>query len=328
MKKLVGNILFFGSPLIICLLFLLIDDPFGVFYKNNCLAESSEDIISTRTYLNEYKVKNYSSFIFGNSRTHAFTDEIWKKHIGEENIFHFGSPGESLLNIEKKLELILSKQKIKNALILIDNGIIENTDNEHRFYQGPVYNHSPITSNISYLTFYTNYISYYFNNLFFAKHIYFKLTKNYKENWMKETFKKPVSDNSVLQCLNYPSLSDSLLETNFNEYKRVFKPDYKSYKLKEIQLDPRDLAHLDNIKNLLSQNNINYKIIYPPSFNKQKIQPQLQKKLSELFLNRFYDFSGINKITTDSTLNYENLHFTYRAANIMLDSMRVFKDGK
>jgi hypothetical protein len=313
LKKLIINILIFSGPLIICFLFLVIDDPFGVLYKSDCLAEASEDVLQSRTYLKEYSTKNYTSFIFGNSRTHAFTDNGWQ------------SPGESLLNTQKKIELILSKQKIKNALILVDDGILENTDNEHRFYQGPVYNHSPITSNISHLQFYANYIGYYFSDYFFAKHIYFKLTKNYKEQWMKTSFKKPSSQNTNANCLNYPSLSDSLLETNFTEYKRVFKPDYKSYDKKQIKLDQRDIEHLKQIKQLLEENNVNYKIIYPPSFNKRKIEPKLKTLLTGLFSTNFYDFSGINKITTDSTLNYENLHFTYRAANIMLDSLYLRK---
>ena len=48
---------------------------------------------------------------------------------------------------------------------------------------------------------------------------------------------------------------------------------------------------------------------------------ELEKLLSVTFKNNFYDFSGVNKITTDSTLNYENLHFTYRAADMMMDSI-------
>ncbi|MEO6305293.1 MAG: hypothetical protein ABIP51_19185, partial [Bacteroidia bacterium] len=122
-------------------------------------------------------------------------------------------------------------------------------------------------------------------------------------------------------CKNYPTLADSLLETDLKEYKRIFKPDYASYPKKEIKVDARDLDHLAELSKMLNNNGINYKVIYPPNFHKRKIEPELQKLLSGLFKNNFYDFSGVNKITTDTTLNYENLHFTYRAANMMLDSM-------
>ncbi len=319
MKKLIANTFIFGSPLIFFLLFFAIDDPFGILYKSNCLAATSEDMIVIRKYLNEYEAKAPSAFIFGNSRTHAF--KKYKCGTTTEDFFDFGCPGESVLNIKKKLQLIIDKQKeVKNVVILVDDGILENTDNAHRFYQGPVYNHTPISSNVSYITFYSNYIKYYFSDYFFIKHIYYKLTGDYKEAWMKDAFAKPGIDMNYV-CKNYPTLADSLLETNFKEYKQVFKPDYMSYTKKSMVIDARDAKHLNEIAQTLKENKINYKVIYPPNFHKRKIESELEKLLSGTFKNNFYDFSGVNKITTDSTLNYENLHFTYRAANMMMDSM-------
>ena len=272
-----------------------------------------------RKYLNEYEINEPSTFIFGNSRTHAF--KTYKCDTTKAKFYDFGSPGECVLNIKKKLQLIIDKQgKLRNAIILIDEGILENTDNGHRFYQGPIYNHSPLSSNVSYLTFYSNYIKYYFNDNFFLKHIYYKLTGVYNERWMKDAFTKPSAGINFI-CKNYPTYADSLLETNFQEYKRVFKPDYQSYAHGERALDDRDIEHLKQIKLIVENNKINYIIIYPPNFHKGKINPKLKKLLIDLFADNFYDFSGVNKITTDSTLNYENLHFTYRAANIIMDSI-------
>ena len=124
--------------------------------------------------------------------------------------------------------MIDKQTKIKNVIILVDEGILENTDNTNRFYPRPVYNHSPVSSNVSYFTFYSNYLKYYFNNYFFLKHTYFKITGTYKEEWMKDAFANPELGLHT-KCKNYPTLADSLLETNFREYKRVFKPDYVSY---------------------------------------------------------------------------------------------------
>jgi hypothetical protein len=319
LKKLFANTFIFGSPLFFFLLFFVIDDPFGILYKSNCLAATSEDMMVIRKYLTQYEIKAPSAFIFGNSRTHAFKQ--YKCGATTEEFFDFGCPGESVLNIKKKLQLVIDKQKeVKNVLILLDDGILENTDNTHKFYQGPVYNHTPQSSNVSYITFYSNYIKYYFSDFFFIKHVYYRLTGNYKEAWMKDAFAKPGVDINYA-CKNYPTLADSLLETNFEEYKRVFKPDYVSYPKKEITIDKRDVEHLNQIKQVLESRKINYKIIYPPSFHKRKIEYKVQKFLGTCFAENFYDFSGVNKITTDSTLNYENLHFTYRAANMIMDSI-------
>lgn len=318
MKKLIVNSLIFGGPLLVCLLFFIIDDPFGVFYKNNSLAEPSGDVVATRNYLNSYSSKKYAAFIFGNSRALNFNESIWQEKINNEPVFNFSAPGECVLNIEKKLKLILEKQKtIKDVLILIDDGILENTDNAYKTYQGPVYIHSPLTSTISAISFYGNYIKYYFSDLFFLKHIFFKMTGSYKYEWMKNAFAKPKTINNSKPVL----LRDKLIDSNFSVYKSTFKPDYSQTKRRVFDINDEDVVYLNNIYSILKSNNINFKIILPPDFHKIKVSPNVYKSLTKIFGNNVFDFSGVNKITTDSTLNYENLHFTPKAGNLILDSI-------
>jgi hypothetical protein len=321
LKKLLINSLLFSSPLLICLLFFAFDDPFGIFYKDKGLAEPSEDVIKIREFLNETPDQYHQAFIFGNSRTHAFRDVDWKKFIGNENVFHFGSPGESLLNIRRKMEMILDRQPMKHALILLDAGILENTDNTHRTYQGPVYNHSPKTSDISYFDFYANYIKYYFDDYFFAKHIYYFFTSNYKSEWMKNAFAEPKPKVDAFKSHVYDCLADSLIETDFNEYKRVFNPDYSLTSRNVDRVAPEDSLHLVEIRRLLEKNNVEYRIFVPPDFSCEKLNGNISMTLKKIMGNKFYDFTGKNRIATDSTLNYENLHFTYRAAQMMLSDM-------
>lgn len=325
MRKLAINSFIFSSPLLICLLFFVADDPFGIFYKDLSLAERSEDVVKTREYLRSFKGNNNVAFVFGNSRGNAFREVDWKKYIDAEYVFNYSCPGESILNIRKKLELITSNQRITNALILIDAGILENTNNSHRFYKGPVYNHSPLTSDISYLNFYSNYILYYFSDLFFAKHICYKLSASYNENWMKDAFKNPANELDQIASNRFSTLADSLLETNFKEYKLRFKPDY-SFNQKSIRsIDVKDQDHLKVIKELLDKNSINYKVIVPPDFHKKRTPLTISNYLNDLFGNNLYDFTGLNEITSDSSMNYENLHFTYRAGKLMLEKMYASK---
>ena len=167
MKKLFVRCFLFSLPLLICFGFFLADDPFAICFKDNGLAESSEDVLETRHYLRTCQDKAYEAFIFGNSRTHGFREADWQKYIGQQPVYHFGAPGESLLNIRKKIELVMERGGLKNALIVIDAGILENTDNTHPFYKGPVYNHTPMTSDISTFAFYSNYVRYYFDDFIF-----------------------------------------------------------------------------------------------------------------------------------------------------------------
>lgn len=321
MKKLLFNFFLFSLPLLICLCFFVIGDPFGVLYVKKCLAEASDDVAATRDYLEECDKKKYGAFIFGNSRVHGFRSEDWQKYVGNEAVFHFGAPGESVLNIRKKLEMVLKRQKIRHALILIDGGILENTDNGHRYYQGPVYNHSPLTSDISYLDFYGNYIRYYFTDLFFAKHIYYTLTSDYRPDWMGSSFKDPGSFKAAFESSRYVSLADSLIENDFPAYKRMFRPDYSPFKKTAERVHLKDSLHLCAIKKMLSENKVEYAVVLPPDFSQLKVKPAIKTTLVSVFPDHVFDFTGRNAITTDSTLNFENLHFTTRAGRMMLDSI-------
>lgn len=321
MKKLIIRSFLFSLPLLVCFGFFLVDDPFAIFFKDYSLVESSEDVFKTRNYLKTCKNENYKAFIFGNSRTHGFHEQDWKKHIGQKSVYHFGAPGESLLNIRKKIELILEHGKLENALIIIDAGILENTDNKHPFYKGPVYNHTPLTSNISTFAFYSNYIRYYFDDFFFLKHIVYKVTHHYKASWMEKAFKEPAKETNHFASVKYETLADSLIETNFTEYKKTFQPDYSVLKRKVVAVSAVDMIHLRKINELLSSHKVDYKIVIPADFMGLQLDRPAYDSLKSVLKSHLYDFGSFDKIRKDSTLNYENLHFTRKAGALMLDSI-------
>ncbi len=324
MKKLFIRCFLFSLPLLVCLGFFLADDPFAIFFKDNSLVESSEDVLKTRNYLRSCRDKGYMAFIFGNSRTHGFDEKDWQKYIGLQPVYHFGAPGESLLNIRKKIELILAHGKLRNALIIIDAGILENTDNKHPFYKGPVYNHTPLTSNISAFAFYSNYIRYYFDDFFFLKHIVYKITHQYKASWMEKAFKDPSTGVNTFVSYRYESLADSLIETDFTEYKHVFHPDYTVLKRKPVRVSVEDMAHLRRIHELLSEQQVEYKVLIPADFMGEALNRAAYDSLKAVLKHHVFDFSSFDKIRRDSTLNYENLHFTRKAGALMLDSVYSF----
>lgn len=321
MKKLIIRGFLFSLPLLVCLAFFLADDPFGIFFKDSGLVESSEDIVKTRHYLKTGKDAGYTAFIFGNSRTHGFHEKDWQQHIGSQPVYHFGAPGESLLNIRKKLELTLEHGKPKHALIIIDAGILENTDNGHPFYKGPVYNHTPMTSGISTFAFYGNYVRYYFDDFFFLKHIVYKLTHHYHASWMGKAFKEPGEQAKPFVSAGYESLSDSLIETNFAAYKNTFHPDYSIMKRKPVIISSKDMAHLRKMVELMNANRIDYKVVIPPDFMGPPLDRPAYDSLKSVLKQHLYDFGFFDKIRKDSTLNYENLHFTRKAGAIMMDSL-------
>lgn len=306
--------------MIILLCVFIFTDPFGIVYKDLPLVEPSEDVVKTRHYLNEAYEKNYPSFIFGNSRAHSFTNPVWQSITQSGPLFDFGSPGECLLNVKRKLEIVLKHQQIKQVAILVDEGMLLNTDNTHKFYQGPVYNHSPQTSYTSSFAFYSNYIRYFFSDFFFLKYIYYLCTGEYKA-WMKNAFNDPDALPRPVKSHEYVSLADSLINTDFRKYKEEFSPDYSYFSKSIRSVSAQDSVHLIEIRDLLERNGVKYVVIIPPDFSQKKVADPIRSALSRIMGRHLYDFSGSNAITKDSTLNFENLHFTPKAAAMILDSV-------
>lgn len=321
MKKLFVNCFIFSFPLLVCAGFFVFDDPFGILFKENCLVECSEDVVKTRAYFNAADPEKYTAFMFGNSRVHSFAQKDWKKHIGDQNVFVFCAPGESVLNIKKKLELVLERQEIKYAFILIDVGILENTDNEHRSYKGPVYNHTPLTSNVSNFEFYANYVRYYFDDLFFLKHMIYRTTGIYRRSWMNSAFQEKSVVITPFKSHRYQTLADSLIETNYRSYVSVFNPNYTVLKRTLKNISKKDSAYLVEIRKLLEDHHVDYKVLTPPDFLGEDLNPGIRATLTKILGKNYYDLSGFRRVKNDSTLNYENLHFTIKAGSMMLDSI-------
>ncbi len=313
-------------PLIIILGFLVIDDPFSVFYKTNGIAEKSTDIVITKKFMQNADTAHYNTFVFGNSRMNSFEAGYLKNCFGKTNkVFYFNSPGEAILNMYKKINIIKKYDcHIENALLLIDESIVKNTNNRSDLFKGPVYIHSVHTSNIGYFDFYKKYIVDYFTNFFFAKHIYYTITKTYKP-WMKDCFPDPGNKQKTPSALN---LKDSLLMNDFNEFKKMYKPHYNrvlNEKLNITQIDSTDVFYLREIRNVFVAEKTNYYIIIPPGFHQKKFNGTSLNQLKQIFGSRVYDFSGINAITSDSTLNYEQTHFSKQAGQMMMDSIFLKK---
>src|SRR5436190_12980594 len=80
-------------PLLILLIGYIYYDPFRVIkeYKNYSYSLPvphvipNRDFINTAIFISNEKKLNYNSFVFGSSRTCAFTAVAWKKHLNEND---------------------------------------------------------------------------------------------------------------------------------------------------------------------------------------------------------------------------------------------------
>ncbi|NCX95504.1 MAG: hypothetical protein EBX41_03675, partial [Chitinophagia bacterium] len=158
MKKIFIKLFFAAAPLILLMLFYVIQDPFKVVWHYNKFYEKegivnvvlNNEYISTENFLNNYKNYHYDSYIFGNSRSRNYEIEYWKTKINTRYAYHFDASNENLYGIERKLAFLSNRNlPIKNALLVIDDEVLSSIENP----KGHVFRKHPAISGESWFSF-------------------------------------------------------------------------------------------------------------------------------------------------------------------------------
>jgi hypothetical protein len=297
MKKFILRFVLFLSPLLLLIFAFVIFDPFAMFRsptKYNVSSSMNDDANTFRIFDTYNDSLKFNAFIMGNSKTLAILSSDWKKHIGQNNrVFKFGSPGESLLNIRKKLEYAAAKgNKLDHVLLLLDNKLLMNTDNNLPDLQGPVYLKSNKSS-------YNNSIEY------FGKGFYYFLYDGYFYSYFKDINTKEEISSSKTN-INFSFINKLMGTEEFvnlykgNEFYRWeleeqiqndsinWVNNYRKNSKSNVDLLSRisetDYEHLKAIKALFIKYNTKYFIINAPEYQcGYGLSNNVLKQLKELF---------------------------------------------
>lgn len=333
MKKFILRLFLFLSPFLFLIIIFLVLDPFAMFSsprKYTMDGSMNDDAQTMRTFEQYNPVIKYNAFIFGNSKTLAILSVDWKKQIGENNrIYKFGSPGESILNIKKKLEFaIKSGNKIDHAIILLDNKILKNTDNNNQDFAGPVYLKGPKTSNNNWLEYTGKGFYYYLYDGFFITYFY-NVFNNHK------TIKSNIKVNldiieSVMSKEEFKNLHQS---NEFYRWDTEQKILYDSatwvQSLPQIEaivnqsnqtIHTNDLLYLQEIKQLFDNNKTKYKIVFGPEYGCMKMNDSVIQKFNKFFgKSNVYDFSSDENFCKQPINFYEPNHYRPIVGKKMLE---------
>jgi hypothetical protein len=315
--KYILRIIIFTIPVLLLIFSFVFFDPFFMFHHERPWAKveksRNDDFRTVDTYLKYNDSLQYNAFLFGNSRTLAFLSTDWKKFIGKEkSVYKFGSPGESLLGIRKKLELIdKNNGKIDNALLILDTKILENVNNTKPPSEGPVYLKGPLTSNNSLLDYYFKGFYFYLYNGFFAKYL---ICLNSEE----ETEKTPDLSlvNKFMTMEEYKNLkySNEFLRWDSEQKFGFFEiQDYTSketdYQTENIFVDDKDKEHLQVIKTILDKHNTDYYIIFGPEYECFESLNSLQIFETIFEKELVKDFRSDTNFCNKENLFYEPNHY-------------------
>jgi hypothetical protein len=330
MNKFLSNLFSFMLigiiPLVIILITYFYFDPFQVLYKYNSYSNShvqlDRDFVGTETFINNNKKSNFNSYIFGSSRTMAFGENSWKKHIpAGARPFLFDAASENIFGIWCKLKYLdRTNCKIDNALIIIcrdQSFAYTGNQNGHLFLK------DPIISSESKLVFQTTFFKSYLNPSFLFDYWYYKITKHYK-SFMKEMFEIPIAPNVENNFLEKNvMILEETINRNPGEYYRERESEFYSRPKEGIdsikRINPQIFNMLKEITEILKRHKTNYKVVLSPLYEQIKFSKEDMNILNSLFGNKLYDFSGKNSFTDSKYNYYEHSHYRAKVGDSIMD---------
>jgi len=299
MKLFIIKIIQFSYSLLIATVIIIlinyIVDPFGVL-KGDMNAQNIEP---NQHYLKvDFIINNptkFDSFLFGSSRVGKIdTKKIKGGNKWYNMSYSEGVPLEHLNNIKI---FIQNKVEIKNIIIGLDN-ISYLVDPEI---------HKSETMRKPYVNFYNPYFSYF---IIKPKYEIIKRALFPKKNKDSFSTEYNIYNSGVPIIRNVDNFINSH-QKQHNLDKKFSEPSWKILKYKNRT--DAVINKISEIINICNEENIELKFFINPihitTYRKLDLHTHLNflSKLSQI--TEFYDFSGINKITTNNFNYYETSHY-------------------
>lgn len=281
--------------------FNIVDDPYAIFTSDysKLRIEPNSHFIKMR-YLLNHETK-FDSYIFGNSRANNVDPTLLSNGVYFNNYYSLGVPKEHLLDISL---LIKEKKKIKNIIMFFDISS----------YSVSTFNRENEPLRIPYaeskLKLIKNYIHYCFQ----------VPEKKFKEDFYN------AEPTAIYEGMLTSGRAINLAVENFIENnKQAHCSDPKFNNPSEVYHNMLDetIESIKSIKKICDEHKINLTFVMNPIHKTTYLASNLelyfifQKKLAEI--SDFYDFSGINKVTTNNYFYYETSHYRPIIGNAMIN---------
>jgi len=277
--------------------------------------------VSTEMFLKNNRNEDFDSFIFGSSRSIAFTCEEWEKYLTPDcSLFSFGAWNESFEGIYRKIQFIDSMgNRIKNVVIVVDADMTfkreYNKVNDHYLIAG--------------LNFYEFHVIHFFEFLrrpwLVLACVDYKLF-NERRSYMKDFVGMRIDDIDPINNDWFINSEDLILKDSLTYYSASLDKFYERSKTEiesEIQISTNDSLMLQKINSIFRKHKTEIKIIIGPLYDQIKFNNKDLKYLQIIFGEEsIFDFSGINSMT-ENKFNFKNdvNHYRQRTAYQILKSV-------
>lgn len=332
--RLIFQILVIAIPVISLLIMYVVDDPFRVLFSYNKYTNYytqdlpqipvNRDFVSTEVFLRNYKRQKYDSFIFGSSRSLFILCSEWKRFI-TGSCYHFDASGETIFGISGKIHFLKSLNvKLANCIIVVDPFLLNVTTNSDS-HLGIKH---PLVSGESRLTFQYVSVSTFLSNKFFIPYLFNKLGVKTPKFLEYPAFfdKRGFIYDTLSNDIYFSSVDRQLRQDEDGFYKEYDKTFFyrdstkKVYAGKVIDFEQKKL--LNYISSVFVSDSTDFRIIIYPNYNEEILNADDLNTLQDIFGKRnIFDYSGINKFTTDKHNYYDSVHSKPFIGNEILENI-------
>jgi hypothetical protein len=318
-KRIFLKIFLASLPVLAMLAFYLIADPFLILYDYDDFfltgkrhLELNEDYVQVENYIKYSKKEKYDAYVFGSSRSAAFTPEEWKKRVPGINPYYFGVASESLYGVEAKVNYIDKVgAEIKHVLLISDADLLSMNKNQ----PGHLFRKHPLISGENPLNFHLTAMLDFFTWEGVTSYLKLPPPPPPGKKDAMPNYKNPDAVIDENPKAYYDGIKDMF-------YERSGKTEYYDH----VILGPEQ-QQLTNIQKILKKHNAEVKVVISPMYDQKKIDTTDLRFLQKLFgAENVYDFSGINVLTESMYNFYEPRHYRPFIANRVMDIMYLKKE--
>lgn len=317
-NKLFALLILISIPVLILIILYAVSDPFKVLYKYESYYKNNDrqiplnrDFVTTEIFLHKFKNRNFDSFVFGDSRSLAFTCRVWSSYI-KGMPFHFDSNGESLFGVIGKFRLLQNQGvSINNCILILDSNLISQTENKYSL----LYVKHPLISGENIFRFHYTFLTSFLSNRFLIPFILNKIGLSppgfleYPDIFDKPVFMFDTINNDIFftgmekQITENPGLYYSKYESLFENRNYISKENYPPL------IGETQKSWFKEMKSIFDKNQSYFKIIIYPDPDLKCFNEVDIKSLNEIFGEKnIYNFSGINDYTVNMFNYYDEIH--------------------
>lgn len=334
MKGILLRALLFFLPILVIAAIYVVLDPFKVIrlyanYKPEGQALTvplNQNRVSAGTFLVHHEERHYDSFIFGSSRSMFYEIADWKKYLNQDaSCLHFDASAETLLGIQHKIDFLKKHNvKMKNVLLILDADIFRPYTllNEHLYMEDPL-----VIGYSKWLPFQSGHFMSFLDRKFLRAYIDYRFT-GIPKPYMSELNlldDKPYEYDSLTNEMRYAFFENLAERGEYYTEARLKKFEPRRDGVERFSapvIDESAEAILRKMASALSESQCDVKVIISPLYNQVKMAQSDVSVLRSVFGEAsVFDFSGINRLTSDYTGYYERSHYRPKVAKAVLDSV-------